>query len=112
MRILSLLWLLLFACLLSVGENTAQGQAAGLSKLSHEEREQIERERIRLDDRLLTVTANGDLQADTRIFLKGIQWALRYETKFDAKDLALVRNALLRAGQRLDAIVAGKPNWP
>lgn len=112
MRINFSLLMFMVACLLGADANAVHGQKAESSQLSREERDQIERERTRLDDRLAMLMANVGLQADAKIFLKGIQWALQYETKLDAKDIALIRNALARAGQRVDALAEGKSNWP
>src|SRR5579864_6958606 len=71
----------------------------------------IEKERSRLEQRLAKVDAPASLQPDARIFLKGIQWALRYEKKLEPKDAALIQNALARAQQRVEALAAGKPGW-
>src|SRR5207247_1090708 len=38
-------------------------------------------------------------------------WALRYDTKFDAADVALIQKALKRGGQRAEALAAGKQPW-
>ena len=108
MRILLSVPMLVVACFLGIGGDVSLGQT---SQLSREERDQIEQERIRLEDRLSKINVNADLQADARIFLKGIQWALRYEGKLDPKDAAVVQNALKRAGQRVDALAEGKPTW-
>jgi hypothetical protein len=80
--------------------------------ISSEEREQLEHEGRRIEDRLakLSVT-KADLEADVGIFLKGVQWALRYETKLAPKDVALVKHALQRARQRVELLEMGRPTW-
>src|SRR5262245_58198731 len=37
-----------------------------------------------------------DLVADIDIFRKGVVWALKYETKLEAADVALIKKALVR----------------
>lgn len=100
------LWRLLlplFACVCGLHPDSLLAQA--------EEREPFEQERARLEARLAAVAGKVDLQADARIFLKGIQWALRYETKLEPKDRALIRESLDRARQRLDTLAADKSDW-
>lgn len=81
--------------------------------LSDSDREAIVRERRLLEDRAAKIAgATPEILTDAGIFLKGVDWALRYETKLDAKDVALIKKALKRAGQRITALEAGKPAWP
>jgi S-formylglutathione hydrolase FrmB len=100
MRIFLSLGLWAFACIAAPGQTP--------DPLN---REEIDRERIRLEARLAKLNASEDLEADALIFLKGIHWALRYEANLAGKDAALVRQALVRGGQRVDALAAGKPAW-
>jgi pimeloyl-ACP methyl ester carboxylesterase len=88
------------------------GQMTAVAQVTDDESTAMGQERIRLEKRLATITAHKPLQADARIFLRSIEWALRYETKLAAKDLALIKQALKRASQRVDALAAGKPAWP
>lgn len=80
---------------------------------SIEPRAEIERACARLEARLAEVPAGAAaLAPDAQVFLKGIRWALRFDTKLDAKDIALLRRALKRAGERVDALAGGKATWP
>ena len=46
------------------------------------------------------------------MFRKGVEWALKYETKLEPADVALIKKALVRCAERTDAVAAGKPAWP
>ncbi len=52
-----------------------------------------------------------DLIADAEAFRKGVVWALRYETKLEPTDIALIKKALVRCAERADALAAGKAEW-
>lgn len=85
---------------------------------SQDERMQIERDLKKLEGRIAADRGNGnppklvpvDL-ADAEIFHKGVVWALRYEGKLEPGDVALVKKALQRAKERLDALDDGKRPW-
>ncbi|WP_439629387.1 prolyl oligopeptidase family serine peptidase [Gemmata sp.] len=74
----------------------------------------IARDLKKLDERLrsLRKPGNADLYADADVFRKGVEWALKYETKLEPADVALVKKALARCAERADAVAAGKPAWP
>jgi pimeloyl-ACP methyl ester carboxylesterase len=86
---------------------------AGTAQLTEDYRAQLERERLDLEQRLSAVMPKtiADLAADARVFLRGIQWALRYETKLDQKDVDLLQHVIRRARQRIDALDTGKAAW-
>lgn len=75
----------------------------------------IDKERQALEERLDRFVRKSkidpDLEADVRVFLRGIRWGLKYEPKLDAKDIELLDRALERARQRLDAWEADKVTW-
>lgn len=48
----------------------------------------------------------SELRADAEVFAKGAAWALRYEATLEGNDLALVRKAIERGGQRLQSLKA------
>src|SRR4051794_1913338 len=79
------------------------------------EEARIDKERQALEERLdrlvRRVKIDPDLEADVRVFLRGVRWGLKYEAKLDGKDIALLDRALERARQRLDAWEADKVNW-
>jgi len=54
------------------------------------------------------VSAAGKNIADASLFLKAVQWAVRYQPTLNAADLALVRKALLRGRERA-AVVGPSP---
>ncbi len=55
---------------------------------------------------------NSDWSADAEIFRKGVIWALAYEMKLEPADVALLKKALHRCQERIDALKQGKPLWP
>jgi poly(3-hydroxybutyrate) depolymerase len=57
------------------------------------------------------LTKINDHREDADIFLKGILWALRYDTKFTPPDVALIKKAVTRAKERVAALEAGKKPW-
>ena len=85
---------------------------------SPNERQQIERDLKKLGDRLAAQRGTGpmtppasDRLADAAIFHKGIVWALRYETKLEPADIALVHKALQRGEERAKAPSAAMLPW-
>ena len=54
---------------------------------------------------------DAELAPDGAIFAKGIAWALRYETKLQPADVALIKKALERGNARAEALAAGKHPW-
>lgn len=52
-----------------------------------------------------------DLVADVEVFHKAVAWALRYETKLEPADAALIRKFLKRGRERAEALAAGRPTW-
>ena len=80
------------------------------------ERGQIERGVAELRGRLVKLRAksaklNPDLLADAGIYVKGIDWALRYDEKLTPEDLSLLKKALQRGNERAAALEAGKSPW-
>lgn len=51
------------------------------------------------------------LVADVEIFVKGAQWALRYDTDGKPTDLALASKAIERLLQRVKSLAAGEAPW-
>jgi poly(3-hydroxybutyrate) depolymerase len=84
--------------------------------LAADDAKQIDRDLTALAERLRALPeekpASADLLADAEAFRKGVEWALRYETTLAPADVALVKKALARCAERVDALVAGKPAWP
>lgn len=52
-----------------------------------------------------------DHPEDADIFLKGIVWALRYDTKLTPADTALIKKAVTRGKERVAALEASKKPW-
>lgn len=55
--------------------------------------------------------ASAAERADAAIFAKGLDWALRYDKDFSADDLALLRRAVLRGKERIQALAEGSQSW-
>ena len=76
---------------------------------------QIARDLQQLDERLRALPKekpdSADLYADAEVFRKGVEWALKYETKLEPADVALVKKALARCAERADALAAGNTVW-
>src|SRR4051812_43799908 len=53
--------------------------------------------------------ATSDQFADADIFLKGITWALRYDTNLAEGDMTVLKKAFGRAQQRIEALEAKQP---
>jgi poly(3-hydroxybutyrate) depolymerase len=86
--------------------------------LSAEEAEQFDRDLKELGNRLNGLRKEkplaperADLVADAEAFRKGVAWALKYEPKLAPADVALVKKALARCKERLDALSNGKSPW-
>ena len=65
-------------------------------------------ERIR---ELRAASKHDDLVADAEVFHKGVFWALRYDTKLEPADAALIKKSLARGLERVEAISAGRTTW-
>ena len=95
------------------GISSAQAPLPGA--LNPEDRAQIDKELKQLADSLASIrpaiAEKSDLWADAQVFVKGVAWALRYEPSLTTADVALIRKALGRGKQRLDALASGKHPW-
>ena len=49
--------------------------------------------------------------SDARIFLKGAEWALRYDAVLTAADLNQIQNSLVTATRRIEGLEAGMTPW-
>lgn len=62
-----------------------------------------------------SLKASGDRPAsdiaDAAIFSKGLQWALQYDQQFSPRDIALMKRAIIRGKQRIEALAANKKTW-
>jgi pimeloyl-ACP methyl ester carboxylesterase len=69
----------------------------------------------RFEEKLATLQAlppeAAARRADAELFYKSVAWALRYEPTLSPADLALLRKAMARGNQRLDALQTGKIPW-
>ncbi len=86
--------------------------------LSEDDAKQIDRNLKELGDKLGALrkekphaAPREDLVADAEVFRKGVVWALRYETKLEPADVALIKKAITRCAERTEALAAGKPTW-
>lgn len=55
--------------------------------------------------------APADALADAALFLKGVTWALRYETSLTTNDVAAIKRALARGQQRATGLAAKALPW-
>ena len=49
--------------------------------------------------------------ADAAIFLKGAQWAMRYETNPSPSDINLISTDLIRGRERIEELESGTEKW-
>ncbi len=89
---------------------------AAPESLTQKEAEEIQQQLTALDQKLSALRDEAeqadkprrlDLIADAEIFSKGVAWALRYEMKFAAADISLIKRSLERGQQRADALARG-----
>src|SRR5262245_21008236 len=112
-KFLSVSALVALACAIGVPTSRAEPPAG----LSADDAKQIERDVRELGDRLATMRKKPlspereDLVADAEIFLKGIIWALKYETKLEPNDIALIKKAIDRCAERFSEVGPNKPSW-
>lgn len=106
------------ALVVLVGAGAVPAPAEPPAGLSAADAEQIDRDLKELGARLRALRQEkpltperADLVADAEAFRKGVEWALRYETKLEPADVALIKKALARGAERADALTAGKPSW-
>lgn len=108
----------LAALFVLLGIATVARSAEPPAGLSAADVQQISADLKSLDERLqalkkaLLTARKLDLIADAEVFRKGVVWAMRYETKLEPADVALIRKALKRCAERVDAIESGKSSWP
>ena len=83
-----------------------------------ETRRQIDRDLKELGDQIDKLRAgdgifgaNHDLRADAAVFHKAIAWALRYDAKFNAADVASIQKAIKRGQERVKSLMAEKAPW-
>jgi hypothetical protein len=83
--------------------------------LSPEDADLIQRKSQALSTRLKaaegTRKISGASVADAAVFLKGVDWALRYEPTVTPADVALIKKALDRCEARLKSIESGARPW-
>jgi pimeloyl-ACP methyl ester carboxylesterase len=80
--------------------------------LTDEERKQIEAGLKALNDKGSVLgSVKPDHRADVEIFARGIAWALRYEERLESADGALIKKALQRGKERVEAVLADRQPW-
>jgi len=66
----------------------------------------------RISDQLESLkSTTPDFRADAEIFLKGIAWALRYDTPLAPDDLSLIKKALARGVARAGLLAVNQTPW-
>lgn len=106
----SLQWFLLWIGLVSYPGSS------GAADLPGEQRRQLAQGLKELDQRLDALRPSRkeimpDHLADAAVFSKGLRWALRFDTNFEATEFALLVKALERGQQRVAALEAGRQPW-
>ena len=100
-------WLLLHPLSLRAAENSGP--------LSEDERAAFLAELRPLQNRLAALrrapNVSPDRWADAQIFVKGVVWAIDFGPVTDAKSRELISSGLVRAGERIGALSAGKAPW-
>jgi hypothetical protein len=64
-----------------------------------------------MDDLRTVLKDKGARLADVQIFHKAVNWALRYDEFFDAKQIATAKAQLAMGMQRVKELREGKPSW-
>jgi pimeloyl-ACP methyl ester carboxylesterase len=85
--------------------------------LTAEEFQQLREEVARQEAALRTMwaaassEAEQDRVADAAVYAKGVAWALRYDSRFEAADVQLLKTALTKGADRLAALEHGELPW-
>ena len=95
----------------------AQEPMATPAGLTAEEFQQLREEVARQEAALRTMwaaassEAEQDRVADAAVYAKGVAWALRYDSRFEAADVQLLKTALTKGADRLAALEQGELPW-
>lgn len=52
-----------------------------------------------------------DLVSDASVLLKGVQWALRFESSLNSNDVALIKRSLAQSRSRISELGSATPSW-
>ncbi|MCH9653291.1 MAG: prolyl oligopeptidase family serine peptidase [Planctomycetes bacterium] len=106
-RFLSILLTLIFCTCpgaLSFGQNP--------QPLTTEQRQTFDQGLRTLQESLETLRDQSPSEiADATIFAKGLEWALQYDQKFSPREVVLMKKAMVRGKQRIDALTKNKKPW-
>src|SRR4051794_37238565 len=108
-----LLLVLAFACstaLAQVPPTTKQVPPKGVA-IPDAERQKLEAGVQELAAELKKIPANAPLRPDVEIFLKAVDWPLRYDEFFDAKQTVAAQKLLTEGLARARALQAGQSPW-
>lgn len=87
------------------------------SGVSPEDEIQIRRDYARAVAAHAALPATGagphqtDLTSDASVLLKGVRWALRFESSLNSNDVALIKRALALSHSRLSELGSAMPSW-
>ena len=110
LRLAALFVLLVIATVARSAEPPAGLSAADVQQISADLKSLDER--LQALKKALLTARKLDLIANAEVFRKGVVWPMRYETKLEPADVALIRKALKRCAERVDSLESGKPSWP
>jgi hypothetical protein len=99
--------LVAFVCVFEMPAAPAEPPAG----LSSDDVKQIEGELKKLEEQLRALKNDKDLIADAEVFRKGVVWAMKYETKLEPNDIALIKKSLTRCTERIESLSAKKSPW-
>ena len=96
-------------------QRSAAEPAAVSEPLTEAERTAFQAELQPLQNRLAELRKAPDISpdhwADAQIFLKGVDWALKFGPVSDVQTRALIKRSLERARERIDALAVGRHPW-
>lgn len=77
-----------------------------------ESRQRIELKLQDLKKEMLSLNeSTSNSHSDVAIFVKGIEWALRYDAEFTPKDLKIIDRALKQGAERIASLRTGSSPW-
>jgi pimeloyl-ACP methyl ester carboxylesterase len=90
----------------------AMGFVLGEADRASAERKDLKDAANKLEARLANLKDTApEVLVDAKVYLKGVAWALGYDTTLAPGDLALIKKSLTRGSERADALATHKTPW-